>query len=139
MQDERLGENTTVGKTEGLARLREAAAHPASEQAVARQRDKGKLTARERIELLLDPGTFVELDRYRVHRSNNFGLEKNKPLGDGVVTGYGEVMGRKVCVFSQDFTVFGGSLGEVYAEDLQGHGPCHLNRMPHRRHQRLRR
>ena len=118
MQDERLGENTTVGKTEGLARLREAAAHPASEQAVARQRDKGKLTARERIELLLDPGTFVELDRYRVHRSYNFGLEKNRPLGDGVVTGYGEVAGRKVCVFSQDFTVFGGSLGEVYAQKI---------------------
>jgi len=118
MQDERLGENTTVGKTEGLARLREAAAHPASEQAVARQREKGKLTARERIELLLDPGTFVELDRYRVHRSYNFGLEKNRPLGDGVVTGYGEVAGRKVCVFSQDFTVFGGSLGEVYAQKI---------------------
>src|ERR671916_1556437 len=76
------------------------------------------LAARERIELLLDPGTFVELDRYRVHRSYNFGLEENRPLGDGVVTGYGEVMGRKVCVFSQDFTVFGGSLGEVYAQKI---------------------
>ena len=118
MQDERLGENTTAGKIEGLARLREAAAHPASEIAVRRQREKGKLTARERIELLLDPGTFVELDRYRVHRSYNFGLEKNRPLGDGVVTGYGEVAGRKVCVFSQDFTVFGGSLGEVYAQKI---------------------
>lgn len=118
MQGERLGEQTTLGKLEGLKRLREAAAHPASERAVERQREKGKLTARERIELLLDPGTFVELDRYRVHRSHNFGLEKNKPLGDGVVTGYGEVMGRKVCVFSQDFTVFGGSLGEVYAQKI---------------------
>ncbi|MDQ3591034.1 MAG: acyl-CoA carboxylase subunit beta [Actinomycetota bacterium] len=118
MQDERLGENTTAGKIEGLGRLREAAAHPASEQAVERQRERGKLTARERIDLLLDPGTFVELDRYRVHRSYNFGLEENRPLGDGVITGYGEVMGRKVCVFSQDFTVFGGSLGEVYAQKI---------------------
>ncbi len=118
MEGERLGEDTTAGKIEGLKRLREAAAHPAPEQAVQRQRERGKLTARERIELLLDPGTFVELDRYRVHRSYNFGLEKNKPLGDGVITGYGEVAGRKVCVFSQDFTVFGGSLGEVYAQKI---------------------
>ncbi len=113
-----MGEDTTTGKIEGLKRLREAAAHPAGEQAVRRQREKGKLTARERIELLLDPGTFVELDRYRVHRSYNFGLEENRPLGDGVITGYGEVTGRKVCVFSQDFTVFGGSLGEVYAQKI---------------------
>ncbi|MBA3388831.1 MAG: methylmalonyl-CoA carboxyltransferase, partial [Rubrobacter sp.] len=91
MQGERLGEDTTAGKIEGLKRLRESAAHPASGQAVERQRERGKLTARERIALLLDEGTFVELDRYRVHRSNNFGLENNKPLGDGVVTGYGEV------------------------------------------------
>jgi propionyl-CoA carboxylase beta chain len=118
MEGERLGENTTAGKIEGLERLREAAAHPAPEQAVERQRERGKLTARERIELLLDPATFVELDRYRVHRSHNFGLEENKPLGDGVVTGYGEIAGRKVCVFSQDFTVFGGSLGEVYAQKI---------------------
>ncbi len=69
VQGERLGEDTTAGKIEGLERLREAAAHQASEQAVRRQRERGKLTARERIELLLDPGTFVELDRYRVHRS----------------------------------------------------------------------
>ena len=111
MQGERLGEDTTAGKIEGLVRLREAAAHPASEQAIQRQRERGKLTARERIELLLDPGTFIELDRYRVHRSYNFGLEENRPLGDGVVTGYGEVMGPTVCVFSQVLTVFGGSLG----------------------------
>ena len=118
MQGERLGEGTTAGKIEGLARLREAAANPAPEQAVERQRERGKLTARERVELLLDPGTFVELDRYRVHRSHNFGLGEKKPLGDGVITGYGEVAGRKVCVFSQDFTVFGGSLGEVYAQKI---------------------
>ncbi|MGB3681810.1 MAG: acyl-CoA carboxylase subunit beta [Rubrobacteraceae bacterium] len=118
MQRERLGEETTAGKIEGLEKLREEAAHPASEAAVGRQKEKGKLTARERIELLLDEGTFVELDRYRVHRSYNFGLEENRPLGDGVVTGYGEVSGRKVCVFSQDFTVFGGSLGEIYAQKI---------------------
>ena len=118
MQGERLGEGTTGGKIEGLERLREAAANPAPEQAVERQRERGKRTARERIELLLDPGTFVELDRYRVHRSHNFRLEENKPLGDGVITGYGEVAGRKVCIFSQDFTVFGGSLGEVYAQKI---------------------
>jgi propionyl-CoA carboxylase beta chain len=118
MQGERLGEGTTGGKIEGLERLREAAANPAPEQAVERQRERGKLTARERIELLLDPGTFVELDRYRVHRSHNFRLQETKPLGDGVITGYGEVAGRKVCIFSQDFTVFGGSLGEVYAQKI---------------------
>jgi propionyl-CoA carboxylase beta chain len=118
MQRERLGEDTTAGKIEGLEKLREAAANPSSERAVERQREKGKMLARERIEMLLDEDTFVELDRYRVHRSNNFGLEENKPLGDGVVTGYGEVNGRKVCVFSQDFTVFGGSLGEVYAQKI---------------------
>ncbi|MDP9411378.1 MAG: methylmalonyl-CoA carboxyltransferase, partial [Actinomycetota bacterium] len=69
MQGERLGEKTTAGKIEGLKKLREAAAHPAPERAVQRQRERGKLTARERVELLLDEGTFVELDRYRVHRS----------------------------------------------------------------------
>src|SRR5215210_6899922 len=83
MQRESLGENTTAGKIEGLERLREAAAHPASEQAVERQRERGKLTARERIELLLDEGTFVELDRYRVHRSYNFGLGRTGPWATG--------------------------------------------------------
>ena len=118
MRGERRGEDTTAGKIEGLKRLREAAAPPASEQAVRRQRERGKLTARERIALLLDPGTFVELDRYRVHRSHNFGMDRRKPLGDGVITGYGEIDGRKVCGFSQDFTVFGGSLGEVFAQKI---------------------
>jgi len=118
MQGERLGEESTAGKLAGLGRLREAAAHPSSEEAVRRQRERGKLTARERIELLLDPGTFVELDRYRVHRSHNFGMDARKPLGDGVITGYGEIDGRRVCVFSQDFKVFGGSLGEVFAQKI---------------------
>ena len=79
---------------------------------------KGKLTARERITALLDEGSFVELDALARHRSVNFGLADNRPLGDGVVTGYGTIDGREVCVFSQDATVFGGSLGEVYGEKI---------------------
>src|SRR3954468_20702554 len=86
--------------------------------AVERQHKRGKLTARERLDLLLDPGSFVEFDALAQHRSVSFGLEHRRPLGDGVVTGYGLIDGRKVCVFSQDFTVFGGSLGEVYAEKI---------------------
>ena len=79
---------------------------------------KGKLTARERILALLDEGSFVELDALAKHRSTNFGLGENRPLGDGVVTGYGTIDGRDVCIFSQDATVFGGSLGEVYGEKI---------------------
>jgi len=82
---------------------------------IERQHAMGKLTARERLELLLDPDTFVELDAFVTHRSTEFGLADNKPLGDGVVTGHGRIDGRKVFVFSQDFTVFGGSLSEAYA------------------------
>ncbi len=76
------------------------------------------MTARERLDLLLDPGSFVELDRFVTHRSSDFGLAENKPLGDGVVTGYGRIEGRPVYVFSQDFTVFGGSLAEAHAEKI---------------------
>jgi propionyl-CoA carboxylase beta chain len=118
MQEDRSGEDTTARKIEGLKGLREQAAHPAPEKAVERQREKGKLTARERVGLLLDEDSFVELDRYRMHRSHDFGMDENRPFGDGVVTGYGEIEGRRVCVFSQDFTVFGGSLGEVYAQKI---------------------
>ncbi len=82
------------------------------------QRRKGKLTARERLDLLLDPGSFVELDRFVVHRSDDFGLDGQRVLGDGVVTGYGTVEGRTIFVFSQDFTVFGGSLSEAHAEKI---------------------
>src|SRR5213595_1570303 len=82
------------------------------------QRDKGKLTARERLDALLDPGSFVELDRFVTHRSVDFGLADEKYLGDGVVTGYGRIEGRLVYVFSQDFTVFGGSLSEAHAEKI---------------------
>ncbi|KAA0257335.1 acyl-CoA carboxylase subunit beta [Deferribacter autotrophicus] len=85
---------------------------------IEKQHEKGKLTARERIDKLLDKGTFVELDKFVVHRCNYFGMEKNKILGDGVVTGYGKVNGRTVFVFSQDFTVFGGSLSEMFAKKI---------------------
>src|SRR6266567_4632471 len=85
---------------------------------IAAQRDKGKMTARERLEVLLDAGTFVELDRFVTHRSTDFGLADEKYLGDGVVTGYGRIDGRLVYVFSQDFTVFGGSLSEAHAEKI---------------------
>ncbi|OLB16512.1 MAG: methylmalonyl-CoA carboxyltransferase [Gemmatimonadetes bacterium 13_1_40CM_3_69_22] len=82
------------------------------------QHEKGKLTARERLDALLDPGTFVELDRFVTHRSVDFGLADEKYLGDGVVTGYGRIEGRLVYVFAQDFTVFGGSLSEAHAEKI---------------------
>jgi acetyl-CoA carboxylase carboxyltransferase component len=82
------------------------------------QHKKGKLTARERIDLLLDPGTFVELDPFAEHRCYEFGMEKERPPGDGVVTGYGMVDGRGVALFSQDFTVIGGSLGEMHAKKI---------------------
>src|SRR5213078_3290546 len=82
------------------------------------QHEKGKMTARERLDVLLDPGTFVELDRFVTHRSSDFGLADEKYLGDGVVTGYGRIEGRLVYVFAQDFTVFGGSLSEAHAEKI---------------------
>src|SRR5574341_737906 len=85
---------------------------------VQKQHEMGKLTARERVSLLLDKGTFVELDKFVVHRCTDFDMDKNKILGDGVVTGYGKVDGRQVFVFAQDFTVFGGSLGMVYANKI---------------------
>ncbi|HEX9241849.1 MAG TPA: acyl-CoA carboxylase subunit beta [Anaeromyxobacter sp.] len=85
---------------------------------VKRQHEAGKRTARERIALLLDPGTFVELDKFKTHRCSEFGMAGQKVLGDGVVTGHGEVDGKKVCVFAQDFTVFGGSLSGAVAEKI---------------------
>jgi acetyl-CoA carboxylase carboxyltransferase component len=85
---------------------------------IAKQHDTGKLTARERIDLLLDPGSFVEMDRFVVHRCTDFDMEKSKVLGDGVVTGWGLVDGRKVVVFAQDFTVIGGSLSGAYASKI---------------------
>ncbi len=110
--------HTTEGKLADLYRRNDEAVHAGSVRAVQRQHARGKKTARERIDLLLDPGSFVELDELARHRSTNFGQEGNRPYGDGVVTGYGTVDGRPVCVFSQDVTVFGGSLGEVYGEKI---------------------
>ncbi|SEF35953.1 propionyl-CoA carboxylase beta chain [Amycolatopsis pretoriensis] len=110
--------HTTAGKLADLYRRYDEAVHAGSARAVEKQHAKGKKTARERIELLLDENSFVELDELARHRSTNFGQEKNRPYGDGVVTGYGTVDGRPICVFSQDVTVFGGSLGEVYGEKI---------------------
>jgi propionyl-CoA carboxylase beta chain len=113
-----MAEHTTKQRLEALERLRQEALHPGSPEAVERHRERGKLLARERVELLLDPGSFVELDRFVQHRSPNFNMMENRPYGDGVVTGHGTVEGRRVFVFSQDFTVFGGSLGEAFAEKI---------------------
>src|SRR6266568_775182 len=109
---------TTQDKLELLAKLREEALHAGGEKAEERQHSQGKLLARERAEKLLDPGSFVELDRYVRHRESNFGMLERRPYGDAVVTGYGTIFGRKVFVFSQDSTVFGGSLSEVFAEKI---------------------
>ncbi len=105
-------------KIEHLRRLREQAKLGGGEKRIEIQHRKGKLTARERLDLLLDKGSFRELDMFVTHRAHDFGLEKNRPLGDGVVTGYGTIDGRLVFVFSQDFTVFGGSLSEAHAEKI---------------------
>jgi propionyl-CoA carboxylase beta chain len=105
-------------KAARLNELRHEAVHAGSEAAVEKQHAKGKMTARERIEKLLDPGSFHELDSFVRHRTFEFDMLKNRPWGDAVVTGHGTIDGRTVCVFSQDFTVFGGSLGEVMAEKM---------------------
>jgi acetyl-CoA carboxylase carboxyltransferase component len=110
--------DSTESKLDRLRQLRDEAEHAGTEQAVERQRQQGKLLARERLVELLDPGSFVELDRYVRHREPNFGMLERRPYGDAVVTGYGTIFGRKVFVFSQDFTVFGGSLSEVFAEKI---------------------
>src|SRR5690606_38249752 len=110
--------NTTAGKLADHERRVHEAVHAGSAKAVEKQHAKGRQTARERIEMLFDEGSFVEIDELAHHRSTAFGLEKSRPYGDGVITGYGTVNGRQVCVFSQDYTVFGGSLGEVYGEKI---------------------
>ncbi len=110
--------HTTAGKIADLETRRYEAIHAGSERAVERQHAKGKMTARERIEHLLDPGSFVEFDELARHRAHDFAMEATRPYGDGVVTGYGTIDGRPVSVFSQDFTVFGGSLGEVFGTKI---------------------
>jgi len=105
-------------RLEELAKRKEEALHAGPPHAVERQHAKGKLTARERIDYLLDEGSFQELDMLARHRAHGMGLEDNRPYTDGVITGFGTIDGRKVCLFSQDFTVFGGALGEVFAEKI---------------------
>src|SRR6266436_6067706 len=101
-----------------LEEKRAAARAGGGTRRVEAQHRRGKLTARERIELLLDPGSFEEWDMFVEHRSHDFGIGEQKVPGDGVVTGYGTINGRLVFVFSQDFTVFGGSLSEAHAEKI---------------------
>ena len=109
---------STREKLELLQRKRAESELGGGAERIAAQHEKGKMTARERLEVLLDPGSFVELDRFVTHRSSDFGLADQKYLGDGVVTGHGRIGGRLVYVFSQDFTVFGGSLSEAHAEKI---------------------
>src|SRR5512145_809201 len=101
-----------------LDRLNAEAEKGGGEARVQKQHEAGKLTARERIDLLVDPGSFVEIDKFKTHRCSDFGMAEQKVLGDGVVTGYGLVEGRQVFVFAQDFTVFGGSLSGAFAEKI---------------------
>src|SRR6478672_9492139 len=110
--------HTTAGKLAELERRYDEAVHAGSARMVEKQHAKGKMTARERILALLDEGSFTEFDELARHRSTTFGMEKNRPYGDGVVTGAGTVDGRPVAVFSQDVTVFGGALGQVYGEKI---------------------
>jgi propionyl-CoA carboxylase beta chain len=109
---------TMRDKLDQLQQKRAASELGGGVERIATQHKKGKMTARERLDVLLDPGSFVELDRFVTHRSTDFGLADQQILGDGVVTGWGRVEGRLVYVFSQDFTVFGGSLSETHAEKI---------------------
>src|SRR4029079_8075739 len=109
---------TTASALEARRAKNQAAVDAPESVAQEKQHARNKKSARERIDALLDEGSFVELDRLNRHRSVNFGLEKNRPFGDGVVTGYGTIDGRQVAVYSQDFTVFGGSLGEVHGQKI---------------------
>jgi len=110
--------HTTAGKLALFRRHTDEAIHAGSQRAVDAQHEKGKMTARERILYFLDEGSFTETDALARHRAHDFGVDANRPYGDGVIAGYGTVDGRPVCVFSQDATVFGGSLGEVYGEKI---------------------
>jgi len=110
--------HTTAGKLAELRRRNEAALHPGTEAALEKRHARGQRTARERIEAFLDEGSFTETDALARHRARDFGLENKRPIGDGVITGFGTVDGRPVCIFSQDAMVFGGALGEVYGEKI---------------------
>jgi len=110
--------STTAGRLADLRERYHEAVTAAGESAIAKQHAKGKGTARERIEQLLDPNSFVEFDEFVRHRTHAFGMESKRPYGDAVVTGVGTIHGRNVAVYAQDFTVFGGSLGEVAGEKI---------------------
>src|SRR5512146_3036934 len=117
----RFGRDLVMSVKENIERVRELSRQAelgGGEDRQRRQRESGRLTARERVEFLLDRGSFVELDKFKTHRCDDFGMEERRVPGDGVVTGYGTVEGRQVCVFSQDFTVFGGSLSGAFAEKV---------------------
>ncbi|MGH2456535.1 MAG: acyl-CoA carboxylase subunit beta, partial [Candidatus Limnocylindria bacterium] len=109
---------STADRLARLRRLRVEALHGGGERRVAQQHERGKLTARERLELLLDEESFVEMDAFVTHRASDFGIDQEQYLGDGVVTGHGRIDGRTVFVYAQDFTVFGGSLSEAHAEKI---------------------
>jgi propionyl-CoA carboxylase beta chain len=109
---------TTAGKLADLEQRRHEAILAGKATRIEKQHAKGKMTARERLRHFLDAGSFVETDDLARHRNHNFGAQRNRPYGDGVVTGHGTIDGRPVCVFAQDFTVFGGSLGEVFGEKI---------------------
>jgi len=108
----------TEARIEHLRELREEALHAGSQRAVARQHEQGKLTARERIDVLVDKDSFQEIDQFVRHQSQGFGIESKRPLGDAVITGHGTIDGRPVFLFAEDFTVFGGSLGKVVADKI---------------------
>ena len=112
-----MADHSMTERLEDLRTRKEAAIHAGTERAVQRQHDKGKMLARERIDHLLDPGSFHELDMLARHRAHESGIQE-RPYTDGVITGWGTIDGRKVFLYSQDFTVFGGALGEVFAEKV---------------------
>jgi len=117
--DPAVDRTTTVEeRIEELRARKKAALTPGGRDAAKKQHDRGKLTARERLEILMDKGSFVETDPFAIHRAHDFGMDRKRPPGDGVITGYGTIDGRKVFVSSQDFTVFGGSMGEVMAQKV---------------------
>src|SRR5687768_5314094 len=118
MAKRNISDPNLLQKFNELERKNQEALLGGGEKRVEQQHAKGKLTARERIQLLVDEGTFEELGKFVMHRSKDFGLDKEYYLGDGVITGYGKINGRLVYVFSQDFTVFGGSLSETHAEKI---------------------
>src|SRR3954466_10104374 len=114
----RMSEHSMSERLDDLAKRKEEARNAGSARSVERQHSRGKMTARERVEYLLDDGSFTELDMLARHRAHGMGLEQTRPYTDGVITGFGTIDGRKVCVFSQDFTVFGGALGETFAAKM---------------------